>query len=231
MGAHLITHSLGGPAVLGFLNYVSGDWKSAHIQSFVPISPPFAGAVPMVVSDVGGDTLGVPIIPHDYLKPVQCSAPSGVYLLPTEVDGAFTDEPLAITDSKNYTTRDMPDFLADLGLDQALFSWKRLNSSGLRTAQLPPPGVPTLLLTSYGVDTPRTVQWKGTFARGYDQKPASTINGDGDGTVNVESLLWAKKAWASQPGGVQLVAVQGVTHFGMLSDPTVITTLKEHLSA
>ncbi len=40
----LISHSLGGPFTLRFLNNMTKDWKNKFIDSFVPIAAPFAGA-------------------------------------------------------------------------------------------------------------------------------------------------------------------------------------------
>ena len=35
-------------------------------------------------------------------------------------------------------------------------------------------------------------------AKNNDLKVKTTINGDGDGTVNIESLVWAEKAWTEK---------------------------------
>ena len=75
--AHVVSHSLGGPATLGFLSKMPQDWKDQHLQSFVPISPPFAGASMQLTADVSGDNFNVPVVPHDYVKQIQSTAPSG----------------------------------------------------------------------------------------------------------------------------------------------------------
>ena len=40
----IISHSLGGPFSLYFLNRQTQEWKDKYLESFVPISAPFAGA-------------------------------------------------------------------------------------------------------------------------------------------------------------------------------------------
>ena len=79
--AHIISHSLGGPTVLSFLQAQGNAWCSKYIASFIPVSAPWAGDAQMAKAEVGGDNLGEPI-PHDYLRSVQQQAESGVFLLP-----------------------------------------------------------------------------------------------------------------------------------------------------
>ena len=80
---HFVTHSLGGPTVLGFLNSMTQPWKDTYIASFAPISGPFGGSVAQANAFVAGDTLGVPLIPHDYLRPIQITAASGSFMMAT----------------------------------------------------------------------------------------------------------------------------------------------------
>jgi lysophospholipase-3 len=80
---HFVTHSLGGPTVLGFLNTMPQVWKDTYIASFAPISGPFGGSVAQANAFVAGDTLGVPLIPHDYLRPIQITAASGSFMMAT----------------------------------------------------------------------------------------------------------------------------------------------------
>merc|ERR1711965_1040196 len=46
--AHVITHSLGGPTALGFLNRQSDAWLAQHVASFAPIAGVFGGALDQV---------------------------------------------------------------------------------------------------------------------------------------------------------------------------------------
>lgn len=43
--ANLVTHSMGGPTVLYFLNRRTREWKEKYIAAFIPIAGPFAGAL------------------------------------------------------------------------------------------------------------------------------------------------------------------------------------------
>lgn len=41
---HIVTHSLGGPTTLFFLNAMTQEWKDTYIKTFTPIAGPWAGA-------------------------------------------------------------------------------------------------------------------------------------------------------------------------------------------
>jgi len=218
--AHLVTHSLGGPAALGFLATVDAEWKREHLASFVPISPPFGGASMQVLADVSGDNFDVPLLPHDYVKAIQSSVPSGSFLLPT----AALPGVLAVAGKTSYTHAELPQFLADLGLHQAKLAYERLTERKLRVDLLPSPGVPMLLLTSGGVSTPRSMKWEEELRPGFDTAP-QVLRGDGDGVVPTESLRVALD-WAEV---VEHLHFANVSHFGMLSTPSVLEALKSHL--
>jgi len=222
--AHLITHSLGGPTVLAFLNLQTAEWKARHIASFIPISGPWGGAVEQVEASISGNNLGVPLIPDDYLKPVQCTAASGAFLLPDAE--AFGDAVLVATPHTNYSASEWPRMLRDLNLTQALAILQRLEAHGLKTHQLQPPEVPTHLLWSSGLPTLQTLRYNVDLHAGYDAPPASVANGDGDGTVNMESALYGPRLFGDN-GGQPLTAwnVSGVSHFAMVSDARVLAHL------
>merc|ERR1719265_2795302 len=97
------------------------------------------------------------------------------------------------TPSKNYTVKDLPHMLRDLNLDQTYNLYARLFA-----AQLSPPVCPTHVMYSTGVQTRRSFVYDQDFsAKENDLAPQMTIHGDGDGTVNIESLQWAEKTWGN----------------------------------
>eukprot|EP01052_Picozoa_sp_SAG31_P016404 SAG31_NODE_1086_length_9998_cov_2.389837_5_plen_274_part_00 len=100
LAAHLITHSLGGPTVLAFLNGQSHAWIEQNVASFIPIAGkstsmrpsqahvtkihlyvhdagPWGGSTEMLLSQVSGFTFGIPGAPYHYLHRFQASAASG----------------------------------------------------------------------------------------------------------------------------------------------------------
>jgi len=228
--AHVVTHSLGGTTFLGFVKTRAAGWVQKHIASFVPISSPWGGATVMALSDVSGSSLGIPLIPQDYLRSVQSTAASGVFVLPTEA--AFGTGPLVQTPARNYTASQMANFLSDLGLTQAADILRNLERQSLNTAQLgpPPAGLRTLAISSYGVKTSEAYIFSQPFTPGFTKPPSETREGDGDGTVNLASLRLAR-GWPQHDGTERRVLELdgGVSHFEMLKDQRVLQAVKDFI--
>ena len=85
--AVLVTHSMGGPVALDFLNRRDRAWKAAHVAHFVALSPPFGGALATLEAVVSGYTFGVPVLPHAVFRPVQATCASGPWLFPRSAPG------------------------------------------------------------------------------------------------------------------------------------------------
>lgn len=106
-------------------------------------------------------------------------------LLSLPSPAVFGHEPLVITEKRNYSAHDFPDFLAALGFstDEIVPFTKRFLPTMSRVAA---PMVPTTYLVGAGVQTPeRVVYRKGNF----DVAPDQIVNGDGDGCINLVSVL------------------------------------------
>ena len=108
----LVTHSMGGPVALAFLNQQSVAWKAQHIKAFVPISPPFGGAVSTAMSMISGDNFGVSVMNPKTFRPIQASCASGPWLLPQPALWA-SSETVVKTAVSSYGARDWPRLFAD----------------------------------------------------------------------------------------------------------------------
>jgi len=223
---HIISHSLGGPTMLVFLNLQTTEWRSKYIQSFIPIAPPFQGASAQVVASISGSNFGIPLVPSDYLYPVQSSAPSGVFLWPTAA--AFGDDvPLVFSPSKNYTARDLVGMNAALNNTKAVAAYNNLRNHSLDLAEVGHPGVTTHVIYSHGVKTPEKFHFDKELDETFDHSPPTqTDMGDGDGTVNLQSVLWAQTAWQGAPN-LSFFNVSGASHFGLMTDSTVLDHVKQ----
>jgi len=162
--AHIVSHSLGGPTILFFLARQTDAWRTRYIRSFVPISAPWGGAARMAYSDVSGDNFDIPLVPHDYLKPVQAASASGNFLLPSVA--AFGHAAVVVTPSRNYSASDWPAMLATLGLSQAADIYAALTDAHMLLDDLPTPGVTTHIVSSLGVNTPERFHYKTDFVAG-----------------------------------------------------------------
>lgn len=230
---HIVTHSLGGPTALMFLNTRTAGWVEQHVASFMPINAPWGGGTMMALADVSGYNFGLSAIPVGYLKPVQDSSASGVFVLPTPA--AFKDTPVMITDQgrRNYTAAQLPEMLSDLGLDQAHAIMTNLDSKRLNTANLKPPpsSVSSLVFSSKGIPTELQYYFKGPFTRGMKATaPDQTVSGDGDGVVNLPSLEFGKELFGAGSGTTFMV-LNDVKHFDMVVDKRVHKAIAQHITS
>lgn len=232
--AVLLSHSLGGPTLLYFFhNFVTEEWRQQHIHGWVALSAPWLGSVGQLLAYMAGWTFGLPswLVPHDYVKQVQVNATSGVWLAPNPV--AFGNETLVTTPSRTYTAADVKSLIATIG-EQAggeqVLAMMDKKSLDLTAIQKPPSFVPLQNWYSNGVGTPLNLIFSSDITHGFDSAPREIVNGDGDGTVNTESLRQAEFNWPqvdSAPVTTRIFPNQ--THYGMLFDDRVIDAFVSYL--
>jgi lysophospholipase-3 len=58
---HVVSHSMGGPLFLYFLNQMTQAWKDQYIQTFIPIAGPWAGSPKALRGLISGDNLGIEV--------------------------------------------------------------------------------------------------------------------------------------------------------------------------
>jgi len=227
----VVTHSLGGPTILGFLRRRTSKWLSQYVRAFMPISGPFGGTSTMALAMASGDNFGAPLVPGDYLRPVQATAASGVFLLPDatlyDAEGPST---IIETPTANYTARDWGRMMSDLGLNQTREIMTHISKVGMSAGQLFNqgwPGVPTFVVTSHGVKTRNHFLYKTPFSHDHVVQPDIVGYGEGDGVVDLQSLLWPEMSgqWKCNACPLQFFNVSGVEHFGMVSEPSVLKYL------
>jgi len=217
--AHLITHSLGGPTTLAFLNQQDPWWIESHIETYIPLSSPWVGGARMTMTEVGGDNLGEPI-PHDYLRPVQQEAESGTFIM-SYGEAWEARDPMVVTPSRNYSVAEIPEMLETLGLSQTQALYQNGAKKGLLAALLKPPTVPTHVIYSNGKDTPYRFIYDEDFSHNYDKAPTSQLMGDGDGTVNLESLKYAERNWPSTVNATYFMKPD-LVHADTVHDPVIL---------
>eukprot|EP00475_Leptophrys_vorax_P015994 TRINITY_DN2237_c0_g1_i2.p1 TRINITY_DN2237_c0_g1~~TRINITY_DN2237_c0_g1_i2.p1 ORF type:complete len:290 (-),score=64.27 TRINITY_DN2237_c0_g1_i2:49-918(-) len=222
----IVTHSMGGPVALYFLNQMSADWKQKFIQAYVPIAPPFGGAAGVLKSSISGYNFGISIFPHDYLWPVQVNSPSGIFLLP---DPSIFTGTLISTPSKNYTSADYKQLVKDIGEPTAIAFFDQAYSTAVHT--LTAPLVDTYVF--YGSGTPSAIgfTYSSDIQAGVaNSDPSGVESEDGDGTVPIRSAQvytnWASVHLAS---GFKLTGtpLMNVTHLGMLTDATSLQVIAD----
>lgn len=226
--AVVLTHSMGGPVGLSFLNSMDQGWKDKHIARFVPMAPPFGGASSGLKAVVSGDDFSVPFVPHDILHPIQSTCASGPWLFPTH--GVWqTNETLVTAGSNRYGVGDYPKLMQDLGL-QAASTFVAHGVPNMTLARFTAPGVPVNVFRGSGKKTESTYVYKDPFRAGkVPAAPTAMYDYNGDGTVNDRSLARASVWVGQQPQPVNITTFSGVSHFGILTDKTAIAALVDLL--
>ncbi len=127
---HIVTHSMGGPTLLYFLNRRSLAWKDKYVASFVPIAGPFAGALKALRAMVSGDNMGleVPLVKWSLLNENDImnnfrEAGSASYIAP-DYD-YYGDQIFITTPTRNYTAADFGQMFSDIGAPISSKLWHR----------------------------------------------------------------------------------------------------------
>lgn len=223
----ILTHSMGSPMMLYFLNHQSSNWKQKYVRCLLTLAGPWGGTVRALKVFAVGDNLGNWLLSEKKLMWEQRTSSSLAWLMPQE--GFWgEDEILVQTVNKNYTNAHYEQFFKDLNETNA---WYMREDTKDLIAGLPAPGVEVFCVHGGGVPTTeRLVYGAGEFP-GAD--PGEIVKGDGDGTVNTRSLIgctrWANKQ--TQP--VHHRVLPGVNHLQILRDDEpaqIIASLIENIN-
>jgi lysophospholipase-3 len=127
----------------------------------------------------------------------------------------FGHAPLVVTRAKNYSAYDIPEYLKANG-----FSDDEVTRYVTRvvpvTLSFGAPGVPVTCINGIGVPTEeRLVYWDGDFSA----KP-QVVYGDGDGGINIASMLALATAIGAQPEQdyFKSILIHNTSHVGTISD-------------
>lgn len=212
----LVTHSLGGLFALQLLNRNTISWRKRFIKHFIALSAPWGGTVQEMLTFASGYTLDVPLVDPLIVRPEQRSSESNQWLLPSTLIYG-TQKPLVVTDNCSYTAQDMPKFLNDIGFSQGVGPY--VSRILPLVKDLPAPEVPVTCIIGSGVRTPETLYYG---EAGFDEQP-DVVYGDGDGTVNMVSLLGAESLWSGNRNQtLRVIRIDGVSHTDILKDDAAL---------
>lgn len=226
----LISHSMGCLYALYMLNRQSQAWKDRYIKTVVTLAGPWGGSVKALRLMASGDSLGQSsrIIKPLQVRPLQRSIPSTVFLMPYDTFWA-DEEILVYGPSTNYTVKDYKKFFDDIEFPDGFLM--REDTENL-IKKLDPPGVEVHCLYGTNVKTPGAFWYTGHRSGGksqwYDAQP-NVIYDDGDGSVNLRSLM-ACERWANlQKQNVILKGFSGAEHLQMLKRPDIRLYIRDVL--
>ncbi|XP_065358344.1 phospholipase A2 group XV-like [Calliphora vicina] len=214
-----ITHSMGSPMTLVFLQQQEAEWKEKYVERLISLAGAWAGSIKALKVFAMGDDLDSFFLSGKILKAEQITNPSSAWLLPSPLFWK-SSEVLVETPSRVYTMSQMQDFFNDIGYPTA---WEMRKDNLQYTLNFSPPGVELHCLYGDGLDTVERLRYKKDDVS--DDTP-KVIMGVGDGTVNRRSLK-ACHHWAGyQSSNISTLALAGVDHMGILLNQDVLNYIK-----
>ncbi|KAK3150938.1 hypothetical protein QOZ80_3AG0239640 [Eleusine coracana subsp. coracana] len=195
--AVLVAHSFGCALTYQFLLSRPLPWRRRHVGHAVLLGPALGGFAEGVDGLVTGTGCG---LPNAAARPMKArlarSQQSALWRLPTPL---FLEAIGFAEGVRPYVTRVLP-------------MWRAL----------PAPLVPVTSVIGVGVATPETFVF-GT-EEGFEGEP-EVVYGDGDGTINMVSLV-AVEEWAGVQGQVlKVLRLPGVHHTGFFTDDFALTNV------
>lgn len=219
----ILSHSLGGLFVLQLLNRNPPSWRKKFIKHFVALSAPWGGAIEIMLTFASGNTLGVPLVDPLLVREEQRSSESNLWLLPNPI--IFGAKQLVITPNASYSANEIAQFLENIGFSGGIHPYKsRILPLIEKTID---PEIPITCIIGSGVRTAETLLYR---RNGYDEQP-EIVYGDGDGTVNMASLLALESLWTENKNQyVKVIRIGGVSHTSILKQDIALDEIIGEIS-
>ncbi|XP_074644583.1 lysosomal phospholipase A and acyltransferase-like [Tubulanus polymorphus] len=220
----IIPHSMGNIVALYFLNkIVNQAWKDKYVKTMITLAGPWGGASKLVRLMASGDNLGVFVVNPLVARTQQRTMSSTAWMLPSTKFWK-KDEILVFTPHRNYTVHDYEQFFTDLNFKTG---WEMRKDTMNLIHDLTPPGVEVHCIHGNGLKTPG--QFRYTTGMWPDKQPYM-IPDDGDGTVNMRSLLGCLLWRGKQKYPVYHQVFPNAEHMKMLKVPAIIAYIKKVLT-
>jgi lysophospholipase-3 len=132
------------------------------------------------------------------------------------------NEQIVSTPNRNYTVNDYKQLFDDLNF--TIGYEYRLNTENL-TSDMRAPGVETHCLYGVGVKTPERFFFK--RQSDFPDKQPSVVYGDGDGTVNLISMLGFRQWRNDSSNKIYFKEIPGAEHLEILGNKKVLNYISE----
>lgn len=217
----LICHSMGCLNSLYLLNGKTQKWKDVYIERLITLASPWDGSSKAISALLFGDNLGIPFLPKDKLQEIQSTFPSLMYLFP-KMPTFSQDRLLVQTKDFNYTLKDMDRLFKDANMTDQMDMWYDTKPIA---ANLKAPNVELWCLYGQGISTPTKIVFKDKL-RGKDYH---ILDGDGDGTVDLESLRACERFQIFQDKPVFTRQFDNTSHIDILRGTKVANFISTHI--
>lgn len=212
----LVSHSLGGLFVLELLNRNPSSWRKKFIKHFIALSTPWGGTIDEMFTFASGNTLGVPLVNPLLVRNEQRSSESNLWLLPNPKMFDIK-KTLVATPYRNYSAHDMVDFLKDIGYSEGVYPYETRILPLIKKIEAP--NVPITCFVGKGVKTMEELFYRNDD---FDERP-EIFYGDGDGTVNMVSLLALESLWKDEKNQyLKVIKIADVSHNSILKDKVAV---------
>ncbi|XP_074601769.1 phosphatidylcholine-sterol acyltransferase-like [Brevipalpus obovatus] len=177
----LICHSLGCLRSVHFLNNQPDSWKNKFVHEYITLAAPWAGSVDALIADLIGRDFGVPWLSIEKIRSFERTYPSIIELLP--IPQVFGAEVLVKTLSRQFTSEEYENLFDLADCKECSLNFEKIVKPNIQF-----PRVNTTCIYGAGLSTPSKIQFMTDNLNG----PFNLQIGDGDGTVNSESLSYCQ---------------------------------------
>ncbi len=213
---------MGGLVSLHFLTGFDGvnqAWKNKYIHAYIPLSAAWSGGVASLQAVISGKSIGgffafANGLINKFLVPIGRTLESIPWLTPKS--SVFGNKVLVSTPSRQYTANDYEELFGKIGYTNGYRFFQGVQSL---VPNYPNPNVQTYCYYGTNVPTPSKFIYTKDFRQGVSTigLTPTVVNGDGDGTVNIESSVVCHK-WS----GVVVKPFSGVNHGGIVTNKAVL---------
>ncbi|KAK7601461.1 hypothetical protein V9T40_008902 [Parthenolecanium corni] len=240
----LIVHSMGGPMALAFLHQQPQRFKDTYIESLISLSGAYGGSTQALSVFIRGIVTSIfwrlqgyqpicnPIqriideikaLYNPSIQQVANSFPSLYWLFPSPIAWEKS-EVLIQTPSKNYSLGNIHELFQYLNRTTEYEFYQKVLPYNLNFSA---PGVEVYCLYGQNKTTLSSLEYTDKFPLG----KVKEVTGDGDGTVNLNSLQTCKQWKSQQKEPFHELAFMNVNHTSMTTDDTVIEYILKALHA
>ncbi|KAJ1258829.1 hypothetical protein BS78_10G105000 [Paspalum vaginatum] len=209
----LVTHSFGGFYAMEFLHRTSLQWRRRYVKHFFMLCIGVGGS-PLIMQVLASNTGSPsPTLLGSVLTFGKKTFATTFSLLPSPK--VYGDTPLVITPARNYSAEDIPEFLAAAGFSDDEIARYRTRALPL-TLNFRAPLVPMTSINGVGVPTIDKV----IYSDGNFSATPQVINGDGDGAINLRTVLALNKFIGNDPDQpyFKSILIPNTTHNAMISE-------------
>lgn len=226
----LLCHSMGCTHMLIFLRNQTAAWRQSRIRKLIAISSPWGGSVKALKALLVGEQFGLPLVSEAKMRNLVRGFPGVAHMLPQEQifglpnkdEPDYDAQPLVETPQSQFKVNELERLLRAAGLER---QWDWFNQSANLIRPLEPlADLRVDCLHSLNVPTTETIIFRNSsdFPNGNYE----LARGDGDGTVNHQSLLVCARWARLLPDRVRHKVVLNANHVGILSNKALL----EHIT-